>query len=630
MIDLVLVALLVLTLAALLVVALPAGLGGLAVRNGRKRDMLTQRIDDLEQNLTKQQGQLSPFAGRASKRYQAQYNHIKTQLDTVEVMDQALLRRDSLQFSQLPPNRWAGFYFVRHPGDALAVGQTFWRLRQIEIQASRCETVLQEADAGLKKLETMPQYLQDECRAAQERLTAVGRQLQEEQAWGVQRLEGLVQAHGRLQQELQQLQGQLRRPETISHHEAERIDGELDGAEGELARLELAVSAIQQNRESYAAKEAEAVTVVQRLRDRAATGVFPEELASLLSALENMLQDARQSAQDQAFPRAAARLAGSQQLAEFGIQLIAVTSQIQELQGHRYDAFNRADIEQLTAQLQQVYGDVQQQIWLGGVRQASGVLEPGVVQFLIVNTRQLRQLQTQAQILNKQFREDMLRMERKANQKYLDLNRAWNDMQRTMKLADGEPLAIRYAQSRQQREEAKGSPTRLDAYSGTAAELTKDLRESNAYLQKRLRTLRESVNAMSSFVSTAQAQAGEWRCFQQQANEIREKATAVREIWPGVTQTGCLDKTHSLLDELKLYNQQGEQVYRDMQEEFRQINDLIDQIDKIITSLDFDQQNKAGLEFEEYKKWAMQESEFSGAVDELKEARRLVYKYKMQ
>lgn len=627
MIDLVLVTLLVLALAALLVVALPEALGGLAVRNSRKRGTLTQRICDLEQNLTQQQDQLSRFAGRASRRYRAQYENIKARLDYVEGMDRALLRRDSLQFPQLPPNLWAGFYFSQHPGDALTVGRTFWHLRRIETQVSHCETELQETNAGLDELETMPQHLQDDCRAAQGRLTTVGRQLQAEQAWGLQRLEGLVQTHGRLQQQLRQLQGQLRRPETISHDEAERLDGELDGVEGELDSLEQTVTAVQQNRAAYAAKEAEAATVIQRLRDRATTGVFSEELASLLSVMENMLQDARQSAQVQAFAQAEARLEGSQHLAEFGNQLIAVTSQIQELQQRQNDILNRADIEQLAAQLQQVYRTLQQQLWPGGVGQASGGLETAVVQSLTALTGRLQQLQTQVRAIETQFWTDVQRLEREANQRSTGLDRAWNDMQRTMHLADGEPLATRYARSRQQREEAKGSPARLDTYSGMAAELTILLRESNDYLQERLQTLREPVNGMSAFASTASAEAGEWRCLQRQADEIREKATVVQEIWSRVTKTGMLQETHGLLDELKLYSQQGEQVYHELSASSEQCKRLTEQTQDIIATLDDSVQTQVKQKVELRYRWARDEPDFAKAIAHLENAKKIASDY---
>lgn len=627
MIDLVLVTLLVLALAALIVVALPEGLGSLAARNGRKWDTLTQRIRLLEQDLTHQQRQLSRFEGRASKRYRAQYDHIKTQLDYVGVMDRTLPRRDSLQFPQLPPNRWAGFYFAQHPGDALTVGRTFWRLRQIEAEASRCESTLQETDAGLDELETMPQHLQDVSRAAQERLTAVGQQLQTEQAWGLRHLDSMFQEHGRLRQEIRRLQGQLQQPGTISHDEAEKIDGELDGIESELASLEQQVSAVRQNREAYEAKEREALTAVQDLRRRAAAGGFPEELASLLSALANMLQDARRLAQNQAFVQAGARLADSQHLAEFGNRLIAVATQIQELQQRQNDALNRADIEPLSAQLQQVYRTLQQQLWPGGVRQASGVLETAVVQSLTALTGQLQELQTQAQAIDQQFRADVQRLEREANQRTTELDRAWNDMQRTLRLSDGELLAQRYFQSRQQREDAKGSPVRLDSYIRMASELTRDLRESSTCLQERMRILRESVNAISSIANTAEAEVGGWTCLQQQANEIRERATTVREIWPRVTQTGCLDKTHGLLDELTLYIQQVEQINHELIASSEQRGRLIKQTQEIIATLDDSTQTQVNQQVELRYGWAKDERDFAKAIAHLEDAKKIASAY---
>jgi hypothetical protein len=630
MFDLVLVTVLIVLFIALLVLSVPEGLGELAVRNGRKRDDLTERIEHLEQNLTQQQRQLSRFAKRVSRRYQERYKEIKDWLDHVERIDQTLLRGDSLQFSQLPSNRWVGFHFARHPGDALAVVRTFWRLRQIEAQARACETTLQETNAWLVELETMPKHLQDECRADRGRLNTIGQQLQTEQAWGLRRLDGLIQEHDRLQQAFQQLQEQLRQPENIAHDEAERIDRNLEVAETDLEQLEQRVRSVRQKRANYVATETAAVTAVQELHNRAAAQAFPEELDSLLSVLQDLLQEARRLAQDHAFTPAATRLAESKQLTAFGNQLLTTTLQVYEWQQRQNDALNRADIEQLSVQLQQVYQTMQQQIRVGAERRPSGGLETAVVQSLVALTGQLQQLQTQAQGIDRLFRADVQRLEYEANQRTRELDQAWKDMQRTMRLADGEPLAQHYAQSGQQRGNAKGSPTRLNAYISIAAELRDDLRESNTFLQERLQSAREIVNSLSAFVSTAETEAGQWNSLQQQVREMREQATRIQQIWPRVTKIGLLNEAHGLLDELEVLNQQREQNYQAMRDQLGQFEWLMRQTQEIIDTLDASIQDQVDPKVELRYRWARAEIDCSKALAHLEDAKRIVSGYEVR
>ncbi|MEZ4642889.1 MAG: hypothetical protein R3E31_09185 [Chloroflexota bacterium] len=565
----------------ILVGLLPEVLRWLAERNVQRRQQLVQAVRRLEQELRTLSVQLDPFHSLQAPQYRRIDDEVTQLLAQVQAEREAMAAPGALPFPRVTAVHWAIQHFAAYPRDAGRILYTWQRLRDMQRMVAAGEAVLAAADQELGRLHQMPQQFRQDSQAILQQLQQVRDRLQQERGAGVTALETWEEEYGRLRRQAVQLNQQLQATETISLEAADALGQALNEVEAALARLDQGTQQLQQARLALDETFQRSSKTFADIEARVDTTRVPEGLHLLLGLITILHEETAVLRRNTQFPQATALLADSDALIALAAEVIAAGRQVQGVLPLLADSLTPQTIATLHQQLQRSEDELADRLEQLERQPAEVLPRPLLAVLRDVQTR-MQQMQVEAAALQQAERDAAQRLARDLNQATTELNRAWQALQRTLPLAEGDLLAKKYHGLLQQRREAQGRPLPLQKLVAAARELTADIVTSHDYLRLRFENLGKLVRDYPQFVSAVEQDAAQWRCLQTQVAQVKECAMGIQQVWQKVKGTGWLDETHELLDEVKQLHQRAQTAYTDLEQQLQQFDNIVAHIERTI------------------------------------------------
>jgi hypothetical protein len=609
---------------ALLTLLLAEGLRWLAGRNGRQRDTLIKRIRQMEKDLKAEDAQLQRYAPRSSPRYRALYDQTQKRLDEAAAIRRALMSNGRLQFPRIPATGLALSHFARRPADGWRIMQTAWQLHRHQAQLTQSETALTAAAAGLEHLHNLAHQLQSDCAQVQQQLAVLDAAIQVEQDAGIHLPTNLLAQVTQARQETGHLAHRLRTPERVSADDAETLDKQLTAVETAVKQLTEQIASLHRARQQVEQLAAQTAVAVAKIATPPPAVAATPGWRTLYRTLTTMQTEATQLARLTHYGEAEALLRNMEPISQYAQNLVNTQTLVFDLWQWRDDMLDAQPLTRVANQLAEASATTEALLGVFAGRRANMPFDTAVMQQLTSLNTQIRQLFSQAQIIQKNHHADAQQLQREANQAGSALTKAWDTLQRTVPLADRDPLVQAYNAVQQQRQSTQGSPAKLAAYIARTHTLTEDFRQSQSYLQERLQVTRPFTEAMPRLVSEVEGQAGMWLCLRPLLTQFKENAAAMQQIWSQVLRGAQLTAVHRQLDELKLLNLQQKNIAQTVEIQSTQLNRLLNQIQEMLDNLEEARQDK-GFELAQMRhNWALQEPEFAKAIAALEDAKLIV------
>jgi hypothetical protein len=611
-------------------VFVPESLRWLASHNKNQHRQARAECEAAYRDLLRAAERLHPYHVMKTDEYRelitAGQNTLRSASDDLKAVEFELQSVDPVT---IPPRGLAFEFFVRDPGQTVAIPRTTWRLMGVFNTIGRAKGTIATASREQARLDRLPQDLRSRSHWLRDtRIPQVFDLLQRELETGIQ----ISTDYG---MQLETVQDKANYLNDALSHVPQTPSTEADDLAGEVGKLSTAVDQLEQiinaHREARLQldRNLETARAAHISLATNASGTEPpitfEHLVALVEDLLAEVESLRQQAQ---FGRAERRTADVMTFIELGEQIRITSLDIHYLKISQSGEFLADEAGQVVARWQELLVRVETVIGIDDInvllpqqaRQTSEIVEE--------LTAEAKVLSADVQQLLVEIDRIVTNLEQEADRQIALLNKASQDLGKTSPVADDDPLAEKYHAIMQYREGAHGNAGQLRQVIVATEQLTSELKELTAEMRKKLVQMNSLIQDLDALATLADNESGNSACLQKYAGAIYAAARRIVELRETVSVQSRFDEKLAALEECRELEEQANAAYAKMSDRLRQLTLLSGTVEHARNDIYLNRGNlsEAAVEgkihnIDHYFDLALSEMQYDAALLYLEEAR---------
>ncbi|HOU41910.1 MAG TPA: hypothetical protein PK829_11645 [Promineifilum sp.] len=528
--------LVILIIFVLLIIFVPAWLERRARAHAVLREQFAADIQAQERAARRLELSLSPYARGRSAHFVARVDAARERLASVRVLvGDAAATLDALRLPVVYKYLLPVQHFALVPRDAGAILADTRAVRRLRGQLTAVAAAAAAAEAAVGELTALPQTLAEERRALAAQLDGVDATLRAERAAGIERLSDL-------EGELNRLRALLARQQTCGDGPPAMLD---DGA----AALEEAAPGATALAGQVAEVAAARVRLDERLRAvatdlddiqagaKATPAAAPSQVRSPLRRAAALLNEsAAEHRRARDFAAAEADIAAAARLVVLARDAAAAAAHGRLLADRDDGVSLAAPIADLRRELGELLDGLENRLGSAS-REATLVARAG-------------DIRRRAEALLSRQDEVIAALDRDASAVQARLAHGWEAARQLLPLAADDPLARRYAALAAATDEARRSPTALEAYRRDAAAFEAEMAPWVTRVQAGRQLVAELRARLPQQIDAAIQLAAPWACLQEHVAFIHQRALDFESAQSQLARASRRREAEPPLDEL--------------------------------------------------------------------------------